>query len=146
MIRSSSPTPGPRPIYLYTAIGARQSPDGHAGLVAYKSSDLKFWEGPHLVLSVPDGIWANPADGAWAPEVHRYRGKLYLFVTLHNNAKLLDEPVPVTHPIYQGKPATHHLRGTQIFIADSPDGAFRLLGRGSATPPGFMALDGTFCC
>ena len=130
--------------YLYTAVAARQSPDGRAGVVTYKSADLKLWEGPHLVFSVPDGIWANPADGAWAPEVHRYRGKLYLFVTLHNNNKLLDEPVPVTHPVYQGKPAPQHLRGTQIFVADSPDGPFRLLGRGSATPPDFMALDGTF--
>ncbi|MGH9626641.1 MAG: hypothetical protein ACRD4G_20200, partial [Bryobacteraceae bacterium] len=55
--------------YLYTAIGARQSPNGHAGVVVYKSTDLKSWEGPHLVFTVPDGIWANPADGAWAPEV-----------------------------------------------------------------------------
>ena len=130
--------------YLYTAIGARQSATGRAGVVAYKSADLKSWDGPHVVFTVPDGIWANPADGAWAPEVHPYRGKFYLFVTLHNNAKLLDEPSPVTHPIYQGKPAPHHLRGTQIFIADSPDGPFRMLGRASATPPEFMALDGTF--
>ena len=130
--------------YLYTAIGARQSPDGHAGVVAYKSTDLKSWYGPRLVFSVPDRIWADPADGAWAPEVHRYRGKLYLFVTFHNNDKLLDEPVPVTHPMYQGKPTTHHLRGTQIFVADSPGGKFRLLGKGSITPPDFMALDGTF--
>jgi hypothetical protein len=130
--------------YLYTAIAAQQSATGRAGVVAYKSTDLKSWEGPHLVFAVPDGIWANPADGAWAPEVHQYRGKFYLFVTLHNNAKLLDEPVPVTHPMYQGKPAPLHLRGTQIFVADSPDGPFRTLGNGSATPPEFMALDGTF--
>jgi Glycosyl hydrolases family 43 len=130
--------------YLYTAMAARQSATGHAGVVAYKSTDLKSWDGPHVVFTVPDGIWANPADGAWAPEVHRYHGKFYLFVTLHNNAKLLDEPSPVTHPIYEGKPAPHHLRGTQIFIADSPDGPFRTLGSASATPPEFMALDGTF--
>jgi hypothetical protein len=132
-----------RTYYLYTAIGPRQSPDGHAGVVVYKSTDLKSWQGPHLVFSVPDGIWANPADGAWAPEVHRYHGKLYLLVTLHNTDKLLNEPVAVTHPMYQGKPAAHHLRGTQIFVADSPDGPFRLLGKDSATPPDFMALDGT---
>jgi hypothetical protein len=123
--------------------GCAASPDTF-GVVAYKSTDLKSWDGPHLVFSVLDGIWANPADGAWAPEVHGYRGRLYLLLTLHNNDKLLDEPVPVTHPIYQGKPATHHLRGTQIFVANSPDGPFRLLGKGSATPPDFMALDGTF--
>lgn len=138
------PDPVTKTYYLYTAIGARQSPAGRAGVVAFKSADLKSWEGPRLVFSVPDNIWANPADGAWAPEVHRYHGKLYMFITLHNNNKLLDEPMPVTHPIYQGKPAPLHLRGTQIFVADSPEGPFRLLGKGSATPAGFMALDGTF--
>src|SRR5271167_839106 len=70
--------PATKTYYLYTAIGARQSLDGHSGVVAYKSSDLKSWTGPQLVFSVPAGIWANPTDGAWAPEVHRYRGKLYL--------------------------------------------------------------------
>ena len=57
------PDPATKTYYLYTATGARQSPDGHAGVVAYKSADLKSWNGPHLVFSVPDGIWANPADG-----------------------------------------------------------------------------------
>ena len=32
--------------YLYTAIGARPSTDSHAGVVAYKSTDLKSWVGP----------------------------------------------------------------------------------------------------
>jgi hypothetical protein len=138
------PDPASKTYYLYTAIGPRQSADGRAGVVTYKSKDLKSWDGPYSVFTVPDGIWANPADGAWAPEVHVYHGKFYLFVTLHNNSKLLDEPEPVTHPIYQGKPAALHLRGTQIFVADSPDGPFKTLGQGtSATPPQFMALDGT---
>lgn len=42
--------------YLYTAVGSRQTPNGHAGVVVYKSTDLKSWEGPHLVFTVPDGI------------------------------------------------------------------------------------------
>lgn len=133
-----------RTYYLYTAMGPRQSGDGRASVVAYQSSDLESWSGPQTVFTVPDGIWANPADGAWAPEVHRYQGKFYMFVTLHNNSRLLDEPTPVTHPVYQGKPAALHLRGTQIFIADSPRGPFRVLGAGTATPPEYMALDGTF--
>lgn len=133
-----------RTYYLYTAVGARQSGANHAGVVAYKSRDLVSWDGPHLVFTVPDGIWANPADGAWAPEVHEYKGKFYMFVTLHNNDKLIDEPIPVTHPIYEGKPATHHLRGTQIFISDSLEGPFRILSKNAATPSNFMTLDGTF--
>jgi hypothetical protein len=129
--------------YLYTAAGPRQTGSNRWGVVAYESKDLASWDGPKVVFTVPDGIWANPADGAWAPEVHEYKGKYYLFVTLHNNSKLIAEPAPVTHPVYQGKPAVPHLRGTQIFISDSPEGPFELLGRNAAPPADFMTLDGT---
>jgi GH43 family beta-xylosidase len=132
-----------RTYYLYTAIGARQSGTNHAGVVAYTSRNLTDWEGPKLVFSVPDNLWANPADGAWAPEVHEYKGKFYLFVTLHNQNRPIPEPTPVTHPIYQGKPAALHLRGTQVFIASSPAGPFTQLGPDSASPKDSMALDGT---
>jgi hypothetical protein len=35
-------------------------------------------------------------------------GKVYIFVTLHNSDKLLNEPVPVARPMDKGTPATHH--------------------------------------
>jgi beta-xylosidase len=53
-----------------------------SGVVAYKSKDLETWEGPQIVFAVPDGLWANPAHGVWAPGIHNYRGKYYLFATL----------------------------------------------------------------
>lgn len=130
--------------YLYNAVGPRQTGSNRSGVVVYTSKDLESWDGPKVVFMVPDGIWANPADGAWAPEVHEYQGKYYLFVTLHNNSSLIDEPVPVTHPIYEGKPAAPHLRGTQIFVSDSPEGPFQLLGTKAAPPADSMTLDGTF--
>lgn len=130
--------------YLYTAVGAQANGERRAGVVAYKSQDLHTWQGPQTVFTVPDGIWANPADGAWAPEIHQYQGKFYLFVTLHNNSQVIEEPTPLTHPIYQGKPAVHHKRGTQIFVSDGPEGPFRLLGKTAAPPADFMTLDGTF--
>jgi hypothetical protein len=129
--------------YLYTAFGARQSETKHAGVYAYKSKDLKLWEGPEVVFTVPGGIWANPADGAWAPEVHEYKGRFYLFVTLHNQSKLIPETEPTTHPVYQGRPAAPHLRGTQVFVANKPDGPFELLGKEAGPPADFMTLDGT---
>jgi hypothetical protein len=93
---------------------------------------------------VPQGIWANPAHGAWAPEVHEYKGKYYLFVTLHNNDKLIpQQPPPELRPIYQKVNAAHHLRATQICVADSPDGPFKVLGRKMQPPEDFMMLDGT---
>jgi hypothetical protein len=129
--------------YLYTAIGARQSDQKRAGVVVYKSKDLVSWSGPKLVFSVPDGIWANPGDGAWAPEVHRYHDKYYLFVTLHNNERLIDEKEQVTRPMYQGKVAMAHMRGTQILVSDSLEGPFVVLGKDAAPPPNYMSLDGT---
>ena len=46
------------------------------GFQAYKSSDLKIWEGPYPVFSPPADFWAD--RNFWAPEVHRYRGAYYM--------------------------------------------------------------------
>lgn len=125
--------------YLYNSLPGRQ-----AGVAAYKSKDLLTWDGPYPVFAVPEGVWANPAHGAWAPEVHEYKGKFYLFVTLHNrDAASPNQPPAELRPLYRGVNAPHHLRATQICVADSPDGPFRILGPRMQTPEDFMTLDGT---
>lgn len=107
-----------------------------AGVVAYKSKDLKEWAGPYVVFMVPDGIWAKPTEGAWAPEVHRYNGKFYLFVTLHNSERVIDRPPDAWR--------ITHWRGTAIAVAESPDGPFVVLKTNAPVPPAeFMTLDGT---
>ena len=75
--------------YLYTSAPPRQTGLNRAGTFAYKSRDLATWDGPLLVFACPDDCWAIPQEGAWAPEVHAYRGKYYLFTTLHNPTKPL---------------------------------------------------------
>ncbi len=121
--------------YLYTAIGPR-SPLGRSGVITYKSKDLLNWDGPHVVFTVPDGIWANPQHGVWAPEVHEYHGKFYLFCTLHNNDAVFSLPPESVR--------TNHLRGSVIAESDSPDGPFKLLKTSGPVPPtNFMTLDGT---
>lgn len=130
--------------YLFNSAGGNLTGGKGAGVLAYKSRDLDTWEGPFLVFVVPPGIWANPAHGAWAPEVHEYKGKYYLFVTLHNNDKLIpQQPPPELRPIYQKVNAAHHLRATQICVADSPDGPFKVLGPKMQPPEDYMTLDGT---
>lgn len=120
--------------YLYS--GTRVDREGRSGVVAYRSKDLKTWEGPHIVFAVPDECWANPRHGAWAPEVHEYRGKYYLFVTLHNRDEVLAEPPDVWR--------VNHLRGTVVARADLPSGPFELLKPAGPHPPReFMTLDGT---
>jgi beta-xylosidase len=123
--------------YLYTSASPRATHSNRFGAMAYKSKDLATWDGPYVVFQIPDGIWANPMHGAWAPEVHFYKGKYYLFITLHNNDKIFAQPPEV----YQ----INHARGTTIAVADSPDGPFKLLKEDGPIPPAnFMTLDGTF--
>jgi len=129
--------------YLYNGAGPRQLGGGRSGVVAYKSKDLLHWDGPYTVFQVPDGLWADPAEGVWAPEVHLYRGKYYLLATLHNSKRPLKYTDEDKLPVYNGKKAKPHMRGTQIFAADKPDGPFAPLGNSPAPPADFMTLDGT---
>jgi beta-xylosidase len=122
--------------YLYTAGQTTVNGTNRSGTVTYKSKNLLEWDGPYVVFSVPDGMWANPREGAWAPEVHRYRGKFYLFVTLHNSDRVIDRPPDVWR--------VTHMRGTIIAVADSPEGPFVPVKTDSPVPPAdFMTLDGT---
>ena len=105
------------------------------GVVAYTSKDLVSWQKPRDVFAVPDGLWANPADGLRAPEVHAYRGKYYLFATLMNNASVIEKPPQSWRTVTR--------RGTQIFVGESALGPFRPAGTGPASPEDFSALDGT---
>jgi beta-xylosidase len=123
--------------YLYTSAPPRQTGLNRSGTFAYKSKDLATWDGPLLVFACPDDCWAVPQEGAWAPEVHAYRGKYYLFTTLHNPTK----PLPAL-----GVPARpNFMRSTMIAVSDSPEGPFTLLKKDApVAPPDFMTLDGTF--
>lgn len=121
--------------YLYKSQMA-ENPDGSrtGGVICYKSKDLKTWSDPVRVLTVPADNWATGT--IWAPEMHEIDGKFYMFATVNDtitwkrvgdNAKPLD------------------MRGTQIFVADTPEGPFvDCSDRMPVTPMGFMALDGTF--
>jgi beta-xylosidase len=121
--------------YLYTSAWTRQTGQNRTGTFAYKSKDLATWEGPWLVFACPDDSWADPQVTAWAPEVHAYNGRYYLFTTLHNPGKPLPTLVPAR---------PNSMRGTVIAVGDSPAGPFTLIKRdGPVTPPEFMTLDGT---
>ncbi len=124
-----------RTYYLYTAASRRITGAGRTGTLYYTSKDLATWEGPYIAFVAPTDSWADPGVNAWAPEVHAFRGKYYLFTTLHNPAKHL----PTTDST---RPNT--MRATMIAVADSPRGPFVLTKTDAPiTPPGFMTLDGT---
>jgi hypothetical protein len=109
-----------------------------AGVVVYQSKDLATWQGAMPVFQVPQGTWANPAQGALDPEVHAYRGRYYLFATLSNSDKVIKQP-PESWRV-------NSMRGVQVFASDSPKGPFAAVSPsadGPYTPGGFVALDGT---
>jgi hypothetical protein len=54
---------------------------GHS-ITARQSEDLKSWGEPEKVFEVPEGFWGGEA--IWAPEIHPYRGRYYLFATFMN--------------------------------------------------------------
>jgi arabinan endo-1,5-alpha-L-arabinosidase len=115
------PVPSEQCYYLYGTMGAYTWSDAALGFDAYRSADLRTWEGPFAVFRPPAGFWAD--RNFWAPEVHAYAGRYYMLASFKAEGKC---------------------RGTQILAADSPLGPFRALSSGPVTPPEWECLDGTF--
>lgn len=90
------------------------------GLDVYVSTDLEDWEGPSVCFTPPENFWAD--RNFWAPEVHKYQGSYYMFVSFKNAEKC---------------------RGTQILKAESPMGPFLPHSDGPVTPSDWECLDGT---
>lgn len=121
-----------RTYYLFTRNEAAMTGDRRLGTMMYASHDLKHWTRPKVVFALPDGTWARA--GSWAPEVHRWRGRWYLFTTFHNP----DLPLPST----AGRAA--YRRGTVLAVADRIDGPYTLLRRGEPiVGKDRMTLDGS---
>lgn len=102
------------------------------GVQVFKSKDLKNWTGPVQVCELPETNWSSGL--IWAPEVHCYRGKYYLFATINSDIVWKKEQ--------KGWPP-YIWRGTQIFRSNSPEGPFVPFSGDRHTPADEMALDGT---
>ncbi len=88
----------------------------------YKSRDLENFEEPKVIFDGSEiGFWAD--RDYWAPELHKYKGKYYLFASVN---------------------AEGRSRATQIFVCDTPDGRFVPLSADPITPKDWLCLDGTF--
>jgi GH43 family beta-xylosidase len=108
---------------------------GLGGVRAWTSTDLALWRGPKAIFRTPPDIWGDiRTAGIWAPEMHRYRGKYYLFLTF-NTQHLLPEQWRDWRP--------RVTRGSQVLVGDSPDGPFKPFQNHSTTPVDMMTLDGT---
>jgi beta-xylosidase len=117
---------------LYTSNIEAMSGAPGLGTMMYTSPDLKTWSLAQAVFVAPTDRWFK--DGAWAPEVHAWRGRWWLFTTFHDEAS----PLPVKG---QRKP---YRRGTVVAVADRPEGPFKLVRDGEpVAPKDRMTLDGT---
>jgi len=105
-----------------------------AGVEVFTSKDLVKWTGPNVVFEMPADFWADKDSAPWAPEVHAYKGKYYLFTTFNAwKEKMDDRP---------DRPFINK-RASQILVADSPLGPFQPFANHPTTPPGLMTLDAT---
>ena len=104
--------------YLYGS-GRRNGSDLN-GFDVVSSTDLENWSEPKTILEENDDFWAT--KDYWAPEVHEYKGKFYLFASFKSDDRR---------------------RGTQIFVCDTPDGKFEPLTKYPVTPENWECLDGT---
>ena len=108
--------------YMYgtTALENGSSAAGNTFSV-YRSTDLENFEGPDVIFDgSKHGFWAD--RDFWAPELHKYKGKYYLFGSCRAEGKC---------------------RATHIFVCDTPDGEFRPLADKPITPADWYCLDGT---
>lgn len=92
-----------------------------ASFSVYKTADLEHFEAPKVIFKGDEAFWAD--RDFWAPEVHRYNGKYYLFGSGKRDGVC---------------------RGTQIFVCDTPDGSFTPVSPEPVTPRSWECLDGTF--
>jgi beta-xylosidase len=110
---------------LYGTTGLGGAAEAPGGFTVRTSRDLVHWTDPRTVL----GRDAGPAgtDFFWAPEVHAYRGRWFLFGSYGEGLDVLN-------------PRTHY---TAIHVADAPDGPFAPHSAGPVTPAGWRCIDGT---
>ncbi|MBZ0305121.1 MAG: glycoside hydrolase family 43 protein, partial [Anaerolineae bacterium] len=106
--------------YLYGTTGSETWTTSASGFECYTSPDLQSWEGPFPVFRPPANFWAD--RNFWAPEVHVYQGRFYLFASFK---------------------APNLCRGTQILVSDRPQGPFLPISDRPVTPSDWECLDGT---
>ena len=104
--------------YLYGTVGEPKARE----LYVFRSRDLESWEDPAVIYTLSESSWA--AGELWAPEVHIYRGRFYLFHTmLWKDSK--------------------GVRGVEISVADHPMGPFIPISDRPLTPADRSGIDGS---
>jgi beta-xylosidase len=103
------------------------------GGMLWKSSNLKFWEGPYHVAQTDSSSWMGPRPMIWAAEIHAYKGKYYYFATFTNRAVKIDTV----------KENAIERRACHVLVSDRPDGPFVPMEDSIYLPPDKPTLDAT---
>lgn len=106
---------------------------------AYTSTDLVDWVGPYTVFDTPAEMWGTDVRirGIWAPEIHAYDGRYYLFVTFDSDARLPEQ----WEDWFTWLPRVR--RASQVLVSDSPLGPYEPFAMEPTLPAEMMTLDGT---
>lgn len=121
------PDPGSQTYYM---IGP-----GWNSVRAYTSRDLKMWQGPKTIFRTPEDIWGDiRVINIWAPEMHRYKDRYYLFLTFDTRNRFPEQWRDWLPRV---------TRGSQILGSDQPTGPFTPFTNHSTLPTDMMTLDGT---
>lgn len=91
----------------------------HGVFYVLESKDLIHWSKPQICFR-QNNFWAD--KDYWAPEVHIWKGRYYLFISFR---------------------ADGHYRKCQCLVSDSPKGPFEPIRQEAVTPDGWQSLDGT---
>ena len=119
----------------YNMVSAGYTADRIPILNVYKSKDLVNWEAPQIIFQTPKDIWKDAnIIGIWAPEMHFYKGKYYLFMTFNTDTKFSEQWRDWVPRVK---------RGSQILVGDSILGPFKPFQNQSTLPVDMMTLDGT---
>ena len=90
------------------------------GFDVYVSDDLESFSDP--IECFNSEKYGFNKSSNWAPEVHKYKGKFYMFATFEQKSGF---------------------RGTYSLVAESPLGPFETCSCGALTPYDWSSLDGT---
>ena len=108
---------------------------GGKTVLSYRSRDLLNWKDPATIFEIPEGFWGDiEIVNIWAPELHYYKDKYYLFLTFNTGHKLAEQ-----WPNWRPRVT----RGSQILVSDSLTGPYKSFQNHSTLPVEMMTLDAT---
>lgn len=105
-----------------------------SGGMQYRSTDLKTWSGPYIVIDPDTTSWMGSRPAVWAAEPYLIDGKYFYFGTFTNNKTTI---------------ANNHngripRRSCHILAGESATGPFRLMNDELYVNPAVPTLDATF--